>query len=186
MFALWWQQKHWHAESQLLVARFILFTRRCQTNLSRVPSLGQLWECIKTVKMAAVTGSWHSLHLGMVSKYDIPAFCPKVVIWPLKHATGPLQLLYGYHAPPTGLLCNLHQTLVFAATFFPPVLSAGPTDPLCSALLGRIRPFLLPHSCYHSSTLHSSFSLHLFCSPSVSLHFSSFSLLSPCSCHLLH
>lgn len=122
MFALCWQpfsqHKHWHADSLLLVARFILFTRHCQTNLSRVPSLGQLWECIKSVKMAALTGSWHSLHLGMVSKYDIPPFCPKVIIFLLKPATGPLQLLYGYHAPPTGLLCNLHQTLVFAATFF--------------------------------------------------------------------
>lgn len=67
----------WHADSHPLVGRFIVFTRRCLTNLSGVPSVGQRWECIKTVKMAAVTGSWHSLHLGMMSKYDIAAFCSK-------------------------------------------------------------------------------------------------------------
>lgn len=75
-----------------LVRRFVLFTRRCQTNLSGVPSPGQRWECIKTVKMAAVTGSWHPLHLVMMTKYDIPPFCPKMIISPLKSATGPLQL----------------------------------------------------------------------------------------------
>lgn len=96
MVPIWWQpfsqHKHWHADSHLLVRRFVPFTRRCQTNLSGVPSLGQRWECIKTVKMAAVTGSWHSLHLVMMSKYDIPPFCPQIIISPLKSATGPLQL----------------------------------------------------------------------------------------------
>lgn len=93
---VWWQpfsqHEHWHADSHLLVCCIVLFTRRCQTNLSGVPSLGQRWECIKSVKMATVTSSWHSLHLVMMSKYDVPPICPEIIISPLKSATGPLQL----------------------------------------------------------------------------------------------
>lgn len=52
--------------------------------LARLISLGfhqgQCWECIKTVKMATVTGSWHSLYLGMMSTFDILQPCPKIII----------------------------------------------------------------------------------------------------------
>lgn len=181
-----------------MVGRFTLFTRRCLTNLSGVPSVGQHWECIRTVKMAAVTGSWHSLHLGMMSKYDIAAFCPKKQ--KKKKHNFAAQIRHGAsaaaacecHAPPTRFCCNLHLILVVAATSVPVFLPLDPQIPFVStgstffALLGRIRPLLQPQSCYHSSTFHSSFPSHLFCSQSICLHVSSVSLLSKYSCQLLH
>lgn len=159
MVPVWWQpfsqHKHWHADSRLLVRRFVLFTRRCQTNLSGVPSPGQRWDCIKTVKMAAVTGSWHSLHLVMMSKYDIPPFCPKMIISPLKSATS-AAAAYEYHSPASRLLCNLHQTLVFAAASLPPFLHLDPPI-LFVSNVSTFFALLQPQSCYTSSTFHSSF-----------------------------
>lgn len=75
----------------------------CQTNLTGVPSQGQRWECIKTVKMATVTGSWHSLHLGMMSTFDIPPPCPKIIIPQLNSIARLLQPLVMniLHHPPT-------------------------------------------------------------------------------------
>lgn len=75
----------------------------CQNNLTGVPSQGQHWECIKTVKMATVTGSWHSLHLGMMSTFDILPPCPKIIIPQLNSTARLLQPLVMniLHHPPT-------------------------------------------------------------------------------------
>lgn len=75
----------------------------CQDNLTGVPSQGQHWECIKTVKMATVTGSWHSLHLGMMSTFDILPPCPKIIIPQLNSTARLLQPLVMniLHHPPT-------------------------------------------------------------------------------------
>lgn len=77
----------------------------CQTNLTGVPSQGQCWERIKTVKMATVTGSWHSLYLGMMSTFDIVWPCPEIVI-PQLNSTA-------RHRSPPG------NEYLAQATFFP-------------------------------------------------------------------
>lgn len=82
-----------------LVASFYSFA--CQTNLSGVPSQGQCWERIKTVKMATVTGSWHSLHLGMMSTFDIVWPCPKIIIPQLNSTQAEAAPGYESPAPPT-------------------------------------------------------------------------------------
>lgn len=140
--------KLWHADSHPLAGRFTLFARRCLTNLSGVPSVGQSWECIKTVKMAAVTVVWHSLHLGVMSEYDIAAFCPKkkkkkIVISLLKPTAGPLQLLLViiFRHPPASVavytwLCPATSAVSQAKCSFsasrshPSVSSRGPPFPL--------------------------------------------------------
>lgn len=83
----------------------------CQTNLTGVPSQGQCWERIKTVKMATVTGSWHSLHLGMMSTFDILRPCPKIIIPQLNSiASFCSPWLWIYCT--THLLSNLHLTFI--------------------------------------------------------------------------
>lgn len=75
----------------------------CQTNLTGVPSQGQCWERIKTVKMATVTGSWHSLYLGMMSTFDIVWPCPEIIIPQLNSTArhrSPLVMIIS-HKPPS-------------------------------------------------------------------------------------
>lgn len=93
----------------------------------------------------------------MMTKFDIPPFCPKIIISPLKSATGPPQQplmditphppasfathtrLWSLEPPPLPPFLHLDPPILFvstASTFF--------------ALLQR-------QSCYNSSTLHSSF-----------------------------
>lgn len=60
-------------------------------------SASKLW------KWPTVTGFWHSLHLGMMSTFDILALCPKIIIIPqLSSSAGPLQLwvMNILHHPP--------------------------------------------------------------------------------------
>lgn len=53
--------------------------------------------------MATVTGSWHSLHLGMMSTFDILPPCPKIIIPQLNSTARLLQPLVMniLHQPPT-------------------------------------------------------------------------------------
>lgn len=185
----------WHADSHPLVGRFIVFTRRCLTNLSGVPSVGQRWECIKTVKMAAVTSSWHSLHLGMMSKYDIAAFCSKRKKKKNHHFAAQTRhrasaaAACECHAPPTRLRRNLHLILLFAATSIPLFIPLDPQFPL-SPLAQPSLLFLaeLDLFCSHNPAINFSLFIpfHLFCSQSICLHVSSVFLLSKYSCQLLH
>lgn len=142
--------------------------------------------------MAAVTGSWHSLHLGMMSKYDIAAFCKKNKNKSsFGHSNPPRASAAAaceYHAPPIRLRCNLDLILVFAATSILLFLPLDPWIPFVST--GS--PFFAGSHLFCCSTLLSFiyFSLfipfHLFCSQSICLHVSSVSLLSKYSCQLLH
>lgn len=85
----------------------------CQTDLTGVPSQGQCWERLKTVKMATVTGSWHSLHLGMMSTFDILWPFPKIII-PAQHRRLLLQVLVMnilHHPPPFQSTPDFHLCL---------------------------------------------------------------------------
>lgn len=95
-----------------LLLRFIQFA--CQTNLTGVPSQGRCWECIKTVKMATVTYSWHFLHLGMISTFDILQACPKIIILQLDTVASccsPLVMNILHHPPPFQSAPDFHLCL---------------------------------------------------------------------------
>lgn len=95
-----------------LLLRFIQFA--CQTNLAGVPSQGRCCECIKTVKMATVTYSWHFLHLGMISTFDILQACPKIIILQL-NTTASCCSPWLWISCTTHLLSNLHLTFIFVS-----------------------------------------------------------------------
>lgn len=89
---------------------------------------------------------------------------------------------YEYHAPPTCLLCNLHLNLVFAANSLPLFLHLD-SDSFCLLCISVFLTWsdvfsLQPQSCYPSAFI----PFHLLCSRAISLHVSSFSLLSSYSC----
>lgn len=102
----------------------------------------------KTVKMATVTGSWHSLHLGMMSTFDIVWPCPKIII-PLHNSVASCCSPPGYEypAPPTSSpiyswlsslsLRLLDYSFIHSSTdllsFFPLLLSSPPSIQLSSA-----------------------------------------------------
>lgn len=81
----------------------------CQTNLTGVPSQGRSWECIKTV-----TGAWHSLHLGMMSTFDIVRPCPEIIIPQLNSVASCCSSCLWISCT-THLLSNLHLTFISAS-----------------------------------------------------------------------
>lgn len=83
----------------------------CQTNLTGVPSQGQCWERIETVKMATVTGSWHSLYLGMMSTFDIVWPCPEIII-PQLNSTARHRSPLVMNISLSHLLSHLHLTFI--------------------------------------------------------------------------
>lgn len=95
--------------------------------------------------MATVTGSWHSLHLGMMSTFDIVWPCPKIII-PLHNSVASCCSPPGYEYP------------------------APPTSSPIYSWLSSLSLRLLDYSFIHSSTdLLSFFPLLLFSPPSIQL-----------------
>ena len=135
--------------------RFVHFT--CQTYLTGAPSLGRCWECIKTVKMATVTHSWHSLHLGMISTFHKARACPKIIIPQPSYIASCCSL---WLSGTTHLLSNLHLTFIpdspplgLSQAFLPISsgfslfsLSLKPTIHLAAPLL-HLLPAILFFSC---------------------------------------
>lgn len=201
MFPLWWQLFSQQSTQTLArrqssagwSLRSIHFA--CQTNLTGVPSQCQYRERIKTVKMATVTGSWQSRHLGMMSTFDILRPCPKIII-PQLDSIASRCSPWLWISWTTHLFSNLHLTFIsispclslsgFSSSFFPFTLSlSSAINPPCSSWLNQATSAtatILLSFLYFSLTL---YSLSLLLFPSICLYVSSFSLLSTCSCHLL-
>ncbi len=102
--------------------------------------------------MATVTSSWHSLHLGMMSTFDILRPCPKIIISPLNSIASccsPLAMNIPHHPPPFQSTPDFHLHLSFSLSLsdysfiYPAFFLFSLYCPWSHLLLLRLQPVIL-------------------------------------------